>query len=69
MTNYEKYFKNAKTVAKLIIEGISSDVCDYCNCNEEICNGVSCHNMEDTEIIEMWLEREAEEWRLKKYLE
>ena len=61
MTNYEKYFKNAKTVAKLLMEGISSDVCDYCNYNEENCNGALCHNMKDIEIIEMWLEREAEE--------
>lgn len=51
MINYEKYFKNAKTVAKLIIEGISSDACDYCNHNEANCNGVPCHNMEDTERI------------------
>ena len=63
MTNYEKYFKDEKTVAKLLIEGISSDVCDYCKHNDEEgdCNAIPCRNMDDTEIIEMWLKSEAEE--------
>lgn len=63
MTNYEKYFKNAniRELANRIAEGISSDACDYCEHNEKYCNGAPCHNMEDTEIIEIWLESEIEE--------
>ena len=64
MTNFEKYFKDEKTVAKLLIEGMSSDVCDYCKHNDEgDCNDVPlpCCNMEDTEIVEIWLKSEVEE--------
>lgn len=48
-------------IATVIHNGISSDPRNYCNYNNGYCTGISCKNKSDDEIIQEWLESEAEE--------
>ncbi len=51
-------------MAVAIVNGISSDPCDYCYYGERFayyCPGNRCFNLEDNEIVQNWLESEAEE--------
>ena len=59
MTNFEK-IKNmsVEEMAVAIVNGISSDPCDYCEKCECFCHGNGCLNLEDNEIVQKWLERE-----------
>lgn len=61
MTNYEK-IKNMSPheIAKAIYNGISSDPCDYCPCDNHICFGDLCKDT-PTKIIVKWLMSEAAE--------
>lgn len=59
MTNFEK-IKNmsVEEMAAAIVKGVSSDPCDYCEANEYQCHGGECSTLDDSEIIQMWLESE-----------
>lgn len=62
MTNFEKI--KQMTVAEMaaaIVNGVSSDPCDYCEENPYCCNGGRCHNLEDDKCVKHWLESEADE--------
>lgn len=65
MTNFEKIKQmSVEEIATAIYNGISSDPCDYCDCNiinSGFCTGIKCRNMSNDEIIQEWLESEAEE--------
>lgn len=62
MTNYEQ-IKNmsVEEMATVIAHGISCDPCEYCEACAYECYGDECHNLEDSEVIQKWLEREVEE--------
>lgn len=63
MTNYERIKNmNIEEIALAIVNGVSSDPCDYCKANEYSCNGYECegYSKEDTLIIQEWLEREVD---------
>lgn len=66
MTNYEK-IKNmsAEEMAAAIAKGVSCDPCDYCPFFEDQCEDSECYNrcydLEDSEIIQIWLNSEVEE--------
>ena len=66
MTNYER-IKNMTIdeMADAIAKGVSCDPCDYCPFSKYHCDATECYNrcydFEDSEIIQKWLESEAEE--------
>ncbi len=66
MTNYERN-KNMSVseMAAAIAKGVSCDPCDYCPFSEYHCGATECYDrccdLEDSEIIQKWLEKEAEE--------
>lgn len=62
MTNYER-IKNASIyeMAKAIIDGISSDPCDYCICDKNNCHGFYCVEGDGLNAIVNWLNSEVEE--------
>lgn len=62
MTNYERIKSmSVEEMATAILNGISSDQCDYCNYSNGYCNGERCKNKADEEIVQEWLESEVEE--------
>lgn len=62
MTNYERIKSmSVEEMATAILNGISSDPCDYCDYGNCDCNGEPCKNKADDEIIQEWLESEVEE--------
>ena len=49
-------------LAKWILDGVSSDPCDYCgHTNEEFCDGSPCIGAQDKDVIIAWLQQPAEE--------
>lgn len=48
-------------LAKWILDGMSSDACDYCGHNNESCDGSPCRGVEDKNVIIAWLQQPAEE--------
>lgn len=66
MTNFEKIKKmSVEELAAAIAKGVSCDPCDYCPFFEDCCDTNECYDhcydFEDSEIIQKWLESEAEE--------
>ena len=62
MTNYER-IKNmsVEEMAQRILDGISSDPCDYCQHNDYACDmGYGCDNTNDLETLKQWLESEVD---------
>lgn len=47
-------------LAEWIRNGISSDCCDYCECNNGYCDGSPCRGKGDAEIIIKWLQQPAD---------
>ena len=48
MTNYERIKSmSVEEMATAILNGISSDQCDYCNYSNGYCNGEWCKNKAD----------------------
>lgn len=61
MTNYERIKSmSIEEIAMAIYNGISSDPCDYCEYNNGYCTGKPCAKKLNVEVIEEWLESEAE---------
>lgn len=44
-------------MAEWIINGVSSDACDFCEYNNGYCDGSPCRGKADAEIIVDWLNR------------
>lgn len=52
---------DVEEMAKAIINGISSDPCDYCICDKNHCHGFYCVEGDGLDAIVEWLNREVEE--------
>lgn len=67
MTNYERIKgMNAEEMASCILQGISSDVCDYCPHNSYECEMsysfcVCKTESEERQVVVKWLNSEVEE--------
>lgn len=62
MTNYEHIkAMSVEEIARAIIDGISSDPCDYCPYNTPVCTGIRCASEPDTVAVVKWLNSEVEE--------
>lgn len=62
MTNFER-IKNTdvEEMAKTIYDGLSSDPCDYCICDENNCHGFYCVEGDGLNVIADWLNSEVKE--------
>ena len=47
-------------LADWILNGVSTDPCDYCEHNNGYCDGFSCVGKADAETIKEWLKQPAE---------
>ena len=63
MTNADRIrAMSDEELAKWILDGVSSDACDYCgHKNEEFCDGSPCRGAQDKDVIIAWLQQPAEE--------
>lgn len=46
-------------LAEWMLSGISTDPCDYCECNNGYCDGLPCRGKADAETIIGWLRQPA----------
>lgn len=46
-------------LAEWMLNGISTDPCDYCECNNGYCDGLPCRGKADAETIIGWLRQPA----------
>lgn len=61
MTRLEQFKESytADMIAAKIAAGISSDPCDYCAYDKNICTGKPCYNKTDRQIIKEYLLQEV----------
>ena len=48
-------------LAQWMLNGISTDPCDYCEYNNKYCDGSPCRGKADADKLIEWLQRPAEE--------
>lgn len=62
MRNYERIkAMSVEEMARAIIDGISSDPCDYCPYDITVCTGIQCAGNTDVAMVVKWLNSEGEE--------
>ncbi len=62
MTNADRIrAMSDEELAEWILNGVSTDPCDYCEYNNGYCDGFPCVGKADAETIKEWLKQPAED--------